>query len=238
LSAAGVLRSCSAPCSWRWPGAARGPVAVAYLRGPAEPRRGRGAAARVQARPGGLGMRLLCAGRMRAAPAARCGGARRAGRCADPVRASALSAGTLPGSPAPMTRKVCTASLAESSQRHCERPWRTARRQALAIAILVAQSAQNGRAPSHRRRQIADYDRLVAAWRVAPWRLPRVILCAGGFGADRSTSPGTALRGQGPDENDGPKFAGSLERGGHARRPAVEVSPRTSSTRNSSTCHE
>ena len=37
----------------------------------------------------------------------------------------------------------------------------------------------------------------LAAWRVSPWRLPRVILCAGGFGADRSTSPGTALRGQG-----------------------------------------
>jgi hypothetical protein len=45
----------------------------------------------------------------------------------------------------------------------------------------------------------------------------------------------TTLRGQGPDENGGPKFADNLERGGHARRPAVEVSPRTSSTGDSST---
>jgi hypothetical protein len=37
-------------CAWS--------VAVAYLRGPTEPRRGRGAAARVKARPGDLGTRL------------------------------------------------------------------------------------------------------------------------------------------------------------------------------------
>ncbi len=42
---------------------------------------------------------------------------------------------------------------------------------------------------------IAGYDRLVATWRVSPWRFPRLILCPGGFGADRSTSRGTALRG-------------------------------------------
>jgi len=125
------------------------PSQWAYLRGPAEPQRGRRAEAHVKARPGGLGTRLLCAGRLRAAPAPRRRRARRAGRRADPVRASALSARNAAGSPAPTARKVCTASLAESSVWHCERPWRTAWRQALADSHLGrAERAQRPRAKS------------------------------------------------------------------------------------------
>jgi hypothetical protein len=52
------------------PLAGRGPVAVAYLCGPVEPRRGRGAGARVKARPGGGDAPGACGLRLRRAAVA------------------------------------------------------------------------------------------------------------------------------------------------------------------------
>jgi len=72
--------ACQLPGRWRTCSAVIVPLAwaprvvpsrVAYLRGPFEPRRGRGGGARFKARPRGPGTRLPRARRMLAAPAAR-----------------------------------------------------------------------------------------------------------------------------------------------------------------------